>query len=139
MKKKVRKVRSDKKVREPKQRFISIGTKIIMLLEGRSDVTRLMLPELVGAKLDTVDVTLTKLRKAGFRIFSPKGPDTPLKIAKTQLDSMKYINHRRRLFLPTAKRMILTEVELSEQFVGLADKPVELLESLNDVANEGIL
>ena len=118
--------------REKGEKFQSRGSKIIVLLQQRTDVTRHMLQSLLGITDVQVDNALSQLRKKGYKIFPHKGPGTPLRIAEGQLNSTKYIAWRRNRFLPTAQRMVIAEYEIGEQYKELAHNPKELLHILNE-------
>ena len=122
------------KIRKPKNQ--TLGNKIVTLLTQRNDVTRQMLPELLGCSQPTADNTVKNLRKLGFSIYPSKGPGTPLCIADTLTRKVKYLNWRSHLYLNTAKRMIVDEVEAGEQYRELADRPSKLLKELNETPNE---
>lgn len=122
--------------REKGEKYQSIKSRILVLLEKRNDVTRFMLSDLLNVGQDQINMALTGLRKLGFKVWPPKGPGTPLKIATNQTDTAKYIAYRRRLLLPTARRMILTEFEAGEQFAQLENQPKQLLEILNNSTHE---
>jgi hypothetical protein len=119
----------------------TLKSKIVVLLQQRSDVTRHKLIELLGyepysRQAIVVDMALTELRKAGYRIFPLRGPGTPLRIANTAVESEKYINHRRKIFLPTITGMIISEHEIGQQYKELKDKPAELNKILNNATDE---
>ena|SRR3990167_6172401 len=114
------------------ERYQSLESKIVILLEQRSDVTRLMLPELLKKSLILIDSAMGSLRKKGFRIAPLNGPGTPMRIANTQTEVLKFINWRRNRFLPTSKRLIIAEHESGEQFKQLAPYPKQLLITLNE-------
>ena len=115
--------------------FQSVKKKVMTILSNRKDVTRSMLPGLCNSNMEAVSAALTSLRKSGINIYPPKGPGTPLKIASTAREQNEYLMWRRRLYLPTAKRMVTNEARMAEEFPQLADRPVELLKTLNEAKN----
>lgn len=121
---------------EKGEKYQSLKSKIVILLQKRKDLTRHGLAALLNKNVSHIDVALTHLRKAGFHIWPSKGPGTPLKIATSQLESEKYINWRRRVYLDTAHRMIITEVELGEQYRTLSSSPKQLLNLLSDLSGK---
>ena len=118
--------------RKKGERYQSLESKIVVLLQQRSDVTRLMLPELLNKHITLIDSAMGSLRKKGFRVAPLNGPGTPIRIANTQTEVLKFINWRRNRFLPTSKRLIIAEHESGEQFKQLAPYPKQLLITLNE-------
>lgn len=116
-------------------KYQSLKVKVVTLLQQRNDVSRQMLPSLLNATQECVDMALTSLRKAGFRIFPVRGPGTPLRIASSRTESEKYIMWRRRRYLPTTIRMIAAEHEIGEEYRGLATRSSELLEAINNTTS----
>lgn len=114
----------------------TLKAKIVILLQERNDLTRNKLIDILQKSEGTVNMALTSLRKVGYRIWPSKGPGTPLKIANSQLDAAKFINWRRGRFLGTAKRMIVAEFELGQEYRELAESPKNLLLALNKAKNE---
>ena len=132
----MKKKRKSNRVKKIRVRHQNVGDQIVRMVSERKDVTRQMLPELIGHSQNTCDTAMTHLRKAGIKISPSKGPGSPLQIATTQTAEARYIDWRRSRFLGTAKRMIVHEYEIGEQHLELSNKPVELLEILNNAANE---
>lgn len=128
--------------RKKGERYQSLASKIIVILQQRSDVTRSMLAEILKKPQNTVDMAMTSLRKKGYRVAPLNGPGTPIRIANTQTEVLKFMNWRRNRFLPTSKRLIVAEYESGEQFKQLASYPKQLLITLNEATknskNNGI-
>ena len=135
MKNKTKRVKKIKNV----ERCATIKNRIIVLLQQRTDICRLMLPELLGASQPSINMALVGLRKAGIRIWPSKGPGTPLKIAVNELDHTKYVMWRRQKYLPTFKRMVITEKEIGEKYYRLAERPLELLNEINNNTENEVL
>ena len=135
MKNKTKRVKKIKNV----ERCATIKNRIIVLLQQRTDICRLMLPELLGAPQPSINMALVGLRKAGIRIWPSKGPGTPLKIAVNELDHTKYVMWRRQKYLPTFKRMVITEKEIGEKYYRLAERPLELLNEINNNTENEVL
>lgn len=125
-----------KVTKEKKAKYQTLANRIVILLQNRNDVTRLMLPDLTGKSMEQCDMALTKLRKSGFSIFPSKGAGTPLRIASSQLQSTKYLNWRRAKYLPTMKRMIIAEQVAGESYPALSEKSTELLQIISEATNE---
>lgn len=124
MKKKNKVSKKPKVVREKK---ITLGNRIVIILQQRNDVTRLMLPDLLGKSLQNCDSAMIRLRKQGYKIWPSKGLGSVLRIATNQAQLERFNNYRRQKYVPTVNRMIISEIEAAEQFPELSSKPAELL------------
>lgn len=131
-------MKRNKKEKVVKQKYISLKSRIVILLQNRDDITRQMLPDLTGKPQNHCDMALTGLRKDGFKVFPVRGPGTPLRIASGQVENAKYINWRRALFLPTIKRMVIAEHTIGEKYPQLNEKPVQLLQMINETTSDEI-
>ena len=118
--------------KDAKKKHMTVKDRIVILLTEESNITRFMLTDKLGKSQGTVDVALTGLRKLGYRIYPSKGPGTPLRIARSMKDSVKFVNWRRRIYLDTAHRMVMTESELGEQYRELSESYNELIKLLNN-------
>jgi len=117
--------------------FSSNRAKIIILIKTRNDVTRKMLPTLLGKAEGLVNSALVGLRKQGYKIYPIRGQGTPLRIAETETENEKYIAWIRGRRLGSAKQMIKTEFLIgNDLYPKLKDKPQELMLMLNDASNE---
>jgi len=128
-------MKKNKIIKEKGVKFQSLKSKIVILLESRNDVTRMMLTDILHKTQKQIDNALVSLRKDGFRVFPVRGPGTPLRIAGSLTECSKYLNWRRRLHLSTSRRLVMQETEIGEQFASLAVKPKELLKMLNEATN----
>lgn len=119
--------------KEKGKKYMGTKARIIVSLQERNDLTVRKLTELLNKPEASVRQAMTELRKSGYRIWPSKGPGTPLKIATTEADAAKYIAWRRGVYLDTTRRMIVTEMEIGEQYRQLASSPKQLLKVLNEV------
>ena len=122
--------------KEPRLKYQTHKDKILNILTQRSDVTRIILQDLIGTKEGCIDQAIRNMKKLGIRIFPIKGPGTPLRIARGPFDTAKSIEWERGRHLGTIKRMIISEQEAGEQYAQLANKPVELLGIINSTTKE---
>ena len=120
----------------PKVKHEFLSDKILILLSQRNDVTRLGLIELLNKSEAVIDMTLVNLRKKGFKIYPSKGAGSPLRIATTKTQCENWIKWRRNRFLPTTKRMVVSEQDVGEIYPILADKKEDLLEQINNATNQ---
>ena len=121
--------------REKGEKYQSIMAKVIILLQQRNDLTRRKLCETLGytwGNNNPVDVALTKLRKAGYKIYPSGGYNSPLRVVTSESMANKYIAWRHKKYLPTARRMIMAELELGDEYKGLEGKYKDTLKFLNN-------
>ena len=87
---------------------------------------------LLKKPLNLCDVACTSLRKIGIKIYPSKGPGTPLKIASSEGELERYLDHRDNIYLLTSRRLVKDAYEAGEAYKSLSERSATILSALNN-------